>query len=165
MDQKLTIPADEITPVDDTLIPTGAFLAVAGTPYDFRQAKAIGKDIRDGRSAQLMTGKGYDMNWVISRAKSARPRLVAQVESPDSGRVLRLYSDQPGLQFYSGNFLDGTTVGKSGHTYRQGDAFVLEPQFFPDTPNHPEFGSAVLRPGQVYENRMVYRFSTDKSSK
>jgi aldose 1-epimerase len=165
MDQKLTIPADEITPVDDTLIPTGAFLAVAGTPYDFRQAKPIGKDIRDGHSHQLMTGKGYDMNWVISRAKSARPRLVAQVESPDSGRVLRLYSDQPGLQFYSGNFLDGTTVGKSGHTYRQGDAFVLEPQFFPDTPNHPEFGSAVLRPGQVYENRMVYRFSTDKGGK
>jgi len=165
MDQKLTIPADEITPVHDTLIPTGAFLAVAGTPYDFRQAKPIGKDIRDGHSHQLMTGKGYDMNWVISRAKSARPRLVAQVESPDSGRVLRLYSDQPGLQFYSGNFLDGTTVGKSGHTYRQGDAFVLEPQFFPDTPNHPEFGSAVLRPGQVYENRMVYRFSTDKGGK
>ena len=165
MDQTLTIPADEITPTDDTLIPTGAFLAVAGTPYDFRRAKAIGKDIRDGHSQQLMAGKGYDMNWVISRAKSARPRLVAQVESPDSGRVLRLYSDQPGLQFYSGNFLDGTTVGKSGHTYRQGDAFVLEPQFFPDTPNHPAFGSAVLRPGQVYENRMVYRFSTDKGGK
>ena len=165
MDQRLMIPADEITPVNDTLIPTGAFLAVAGTPYDFRQAKAIGKDVRDGRSQQLMTGKGYDMNWVISHAKSAKPRLVAQVESPDSGRVLRLYSDQPGLQFYSGNFLDGTTVGKSGHTYRQGDAFVLEPQLFPDTPNHPEFGSAVLKPGQVYENRMVYRFSTDKGGK
>ncbi|WP_254422807.1 aldose epimerase family protein [Rhodanobacter sp. B05] len=162
MHQRLMIPAEQITPVDKTQIPTGTFQSVAGTPFDFRQAKAIGQDIRDGRSSQLLIGKGYDMNWVISRTKSAEPRLVAQVESPASGRILRLYSRQPGLQFYSGNFLDGTTVGGAGHTYRQGDAFVLEPQIFPDTPNHPNFGSAELRPGQVYDNRIIYRFSTDK---
>ncbi|QEE26371.1 galactose mutarotase [Rhodanobacter glycinis] len=164
MHQRLMIPADQITPVDKTQIPTGTFQSVAGTPFDFRHAKAIGQDIRDGRSSQLLIGKGYDMNWVISRTKSAKPRLVAQVESPASGRVLRLYSRQPGLQFYSGNFLDGTTVGGSGHAYRQGDAFVLEPQIFPDTPNHPNFGSAELRPGEVYNNRIIYRFSIDKGS-
>lgn len=165
MGQRLMIPASEITPVDKTQIPTGKFVSVAGTPFDFRKPKAIGTDIRDGRSQQLLIGKGYDMNWVISRHESAKPRLVAEVESPRSGRVIRLYSRQPGLQFYSGNFLDGTTVGKSGHTYRQGDAFVLEPQIFPDTPNHANFGSARLAPGQVYHNRIVYRFSTvDKTS-
>jgi aldose 1-epimerase len=161
MHQRLMIPADQITPVDKTQIPTGEFRSVAGTPFDFRHAKAIGKDIRDGHSRQLLIGHGYDMNWVISHSKSAKPRLVAQVESPSSGRIIRLYSRQPGLQFYSGNFFDGTTVGKSGHIYRQGDAFVLEPQIFPDTPNHPNFGSAELRPGQVYHNRIIYRFSTD----
>ncbi len=162
MHQRLMIPAEQITPVDKTQIPTGTFQSVAGTPFDFRHAKAIGQDIRDGRSSQLLIGKGYDMNWVISRTRSAEPRLVAQVESPASGRILRLYSRQPGLQFYSGNFLDGTTVGGAGHTYRQGDAFVLEPQIFPDTPNHPNFGSAELRPGQVYDDRIIYRFSADK---
>ncbi|MEO8778113.1 MAG: aldose epimerase family protein [Rhodanobacter sp.] len=164
MHQLLMIPADQITPVDKTQIPTGEFRSVAGTPFDFRHAKPIGKDIRNGHSQQLLIGKGYDMNWVISHAMSVQPRLVAQVESPASGRVLRLYSRQPGLQFYSGNFLDGTTVGRSGHTYRQGDAFVLEPQIFPDTPNHPNFGSAELRPGQVYNNQIIYRFSTDKGA-
>ncbi len=160
-DDVLTIPADGITPVDDTLIPTGEFRPVAGTDYDFRQGKPIGRDIRDGKEGQLLRGRGYDMNWVISRAKVSAPRLVAKVEDPHSGRVLTLYSAQPGLQFYSGNFLDGTSVGKSGRIYRQGDAFVLEPQLFPDTPNHPDFGSARLMPGQVYHNHIVYRFSVD----
>jgi len=160
MQQRLMIPAAEITPVDKTQIPTGQFRSVAGTPFDFRKPKAIGADIRDGRSRQLLIGRGYDMNWVVSRKESAKPRLVAEVESPRSGRVIRLYSRQPGLQFYSGNFLDGTMTGTSGHIYRQGDAFVLEPQIFPDTPNHADFGSARLLPGQVYRNRIVYRFST-----
>jgi aldose 1-epimerase len=160
-DDVLTIPADSITPVDDTLIPTGEFRSVAGTDYDFRQGKPIGRDIRDGKEAQLLRGRGYDMNWVIGRTGASAPRLVAKVEDPHSGRVLTLYSAQPGLQFYSGNFLDGTSVGKSGRIYRQGDAFVLEPQMFPDTPNHPAFGSARLAPGQTYRNRIVYRFSVD----
>jgi len=160
-DDILTIPGDSITPVDDTLIPTGEFRAVAGTDYDFRQGKPIGRDIRDGKDEQLLRGHGYDMNWVISRTKAAAPRLVAKVDDPHSGRVLTLYSAQPGLQFYSGNFLDGTSVGKSGRIYRQGDAFVLEPQMFPDTPNHPDFGSARLAPGQTYSNHIVYCFSVE----
>ncbi|WP_329742014.1 aldose epimerase family protein [Dyella sp. A6] len=158
--QRMMIPAAQITPVDATQIPTGAFRDVAGTPFDFRKAKPIGADIHDGHSRQLLIGLGYDMNWVISRQASAKPRLVARIVSPSSGRVLSLYSRKPGLQFYSGNFLNGSTVGISGHTYRQGDAFVLEPQLFPDTPNHPNFGSARLNPGQVYRNRITYRFST-----
>ncbi|MFK2878365.1 aldose epimerase family protein [Rhodanobacter hydrolyticus] len=157
----VTIPGDSITPVDDTLIPTGEFRAVAGTDYDFRQGKPIGRDIRDGKEPQLLLGHGYDMNWVISRTEAPAPRRVAKVEDPHSGRVLELYSTQPGLQFYSGNFLDGTSLGKSGRIYRQGDAFVLEPQRFPDTPNHPDFGPARLAPGQIYRNRIVYRFSVD----
>ena len=160
-DDILTIPGDSITPVDDTLIPTGEFRTVAGTDYDFRRGKPIGRDIRDGKEQQLLRGHGYDMNWVISRTEASAPRLVAKVEDPRSGRVLTLYSAQPGLQFYSGNFLDGTSVGKSGRIYRQGDAFVLEPQRFPDTPNHPDFGSARLAPGQTYHNHIVYRFSVD----
>jgi len=97
---------------------------------------------------------------VINRQRTASPRLVARVEDPVSGRVLEMSSDQPGLQFYSGNFLDGSAVGKHAHVYRQGDGLALEPQLFPDTPNQPEFGSARLNPGQTYENRIVYRFTT-----
>ena len=121
----------------------------------------MGGDIRDGKEQQLLRGRGYDMNWVISRTPASAPRLVAKVEDPRSGLVLSLYSAQPGLQFYSGNFLDGTSVGKSGRIYRQGDAFVLEPQLFPDTPNHPDFGTGELVPGQTYRNHIVYRFSVD----
>ncbi|MBA2079938.1 aldose epimerase family protein [Rhodanobacter sp. PCA2] len=157
----LTIPGDSITPVDATLIPTGEFRPVAGTVYDFRAGKPIGQDIRDGKEAQLLLGRGYDMNWVISRTGAAQPRMVAKVADPHSGRVLTLYSAQPGLQFYSGNFLDGTSTGTSGRVYRQGDAFVLEPQQFPDTPNHPAFGSGRLAPGQTYRNHIVYRFSVE----
>ncbi len=158
----LTIPGNSITPVDATLIPTGEFRSVAGTPYDFRHGKPIGRDIRDGKEEQLLRGHGYDMNWVISRTKAAALRLMAKVEDPHSGRVLTLLSAQPGLQFYSGNFLDGTSVGKSGRIYCQGDAFVLEPQMFPDTPNHPDFGSARLAPGQTYHNHIIYRFSVER---
>lgn len=160
MNHLLMVNATEFTPVDATLIPTGEFRQVAGTPFDFRTPKPIGRDIRDDREQQLLHGRGYDHNWVISHAAVKEPRLVARVEDPSSGRVLEVLSDQPGLQFYSGNFLDGTTVGKSGRIYRQGDAFVLEPQQFPDTPNRPAFGSARLAPGAVYHNRIIYRFST-----
>ncbi|MDQ6646946.1 MAG: galactose mutarotase [Pseudomonadota bacterium] len=164
LDSVLTIPADYFTPVNSTLIPTGEFRAVAGTDFDFRQGKPIGRDIRDGKEPQLLGGHGYDMNWVISRKQAAKPRLVARVDEPKSGRVLSLFSAQPGLQFYSGNFLDGTSMGKSGHIYRQGDAFVLEPQMFPNTPNQPSFGDARLLPGQTYRNLIIYRFSVDKSA-
>lgn len=164
MDHELMIAADEYSPVDATLIPTGEFRKVEGGVFDFRKPKAIGRDLRTGAEPQLLAGRGYDHNWVISRAPVKQPREVARVHDPKSGRVLSLSSTQPGLQFYSGNFLDGTTVGKSGRVYRQGDAIALEPQLFPDTPNQPAFGSARLAPGQTYVNRMVYRFSTDQDA-
>jgi aldose 1-epimerase len=159
MNQLLTLPAEQYTPVDATLIPTGEFRSVAGTAFDFRRAKPIGRDIRSGTDEQILYGKGYDHNWVISRTTAQAPRMVARVEDPASGRVLEILSNQPGIQFYSGNFLDGTVVGKSGRTYRQGDAFVLEPQLFPDTPNHPAFGPSRLEPGGIYVNQIIYRFS------
>ena len=165
MDHELTIAADAYTPVDETLIPTGEVVPVAGTVFDFRTPKPIGRDLRTGSETQLLRGRGYDHNWVVSRTIARQPREVARVHDPRSGRVLTLTSAQPGLQFYSGNFLDGTTVGKSGHVYRQGDAFVLEPQLFPDTPNQPSFGSARLVPGKQYVNRMVYTFTTDQGSR
>ena len=158
MGHLLTIPADSFSPTDEGAIPTGEFRPVAGTVFDFRTPTPIGARVRDAADAQIRFGKGYDHNWVIAREVVAAPRLVARVEDPASGRVLELLSDQPGLQFYSGNFLDGTVVGKSGHLYRQGDAFVLEPQKFPDTPNRPAFGSVRLDPGQTYRNRIVFRF-------
>ena len=160
MDQRLMIAADAYLPVDEKLIPTGEIRNVAGTVFDFRQAKPIGRDIRHGDEAQLLIGHGYDHNFVVGRSVASTPRVVARVEDPASGRVLTLLSAQPGLQFYSGNFLDGTTIGTGGHVYRQGDAFVLEPQLFPDTPNHPAFGSARLDPGKEYRNVIVYEFST-----
>ncbi|MBE1162230.1 aldose epimerase family protein [Dyella acidiphila] len=160
MDQVLTIPGEAITTVDAASIPDGHIVPVAGTPYDFRAGKPIGRDIRDGSSQQLLFGHGYDMNWVVS-SKEVESHMVARVQDPHSGRVMSLWSSKPGLQFYSGNFLDGTTVGKQHHIYRQGDAFVLEPQLFPDTPNRPAFGSARLAPGETYRNTIVYRFATD----
>ena len=159
MDDILTIPGDSYLPTDATAIPTGAPASVAGTVFDFRKGKPIGRDVRDAKEIQLVYGHGYDHNWILSKTVVARPRLVARVEDPHSGRVLTLESAQPGLQFYSGNFLDSTTVGTSGHLYREGDAFVLEPQIFPDTPNQPAFGSARLDPGKEYRNLIVYSFT------
>ena len=160
MGHRLTIPAETFLPTDASAIPTGEYRPVAGTAFDFRTSTPIGARVRDAADEQIRFGKGYDHNWVIGREVTAAPRLVARVEDPASGRVLDVFSDQPGLQFYSGNFLDGTTAGKSGHLYRQGDAFVLEPQKFPDTPNRPDFGSVRLDPGQTYVNRIAFRFAT-----
>lgn len=161
LNERIFIPAAYITPTDATQIPTGVIRPVTGTPFDFRRPKRIGRDILDGHSRQLVFGRGYDMNWVVRRGPSASLHLMARIVDPQSGRVLTLQSNQPGLQFYTGNYLNATIVGTSGHIYRQGDAFVLEPQLFPDTPNHPNFGSAQLDPGQVYRNNIVYTFSTN----
>jgi aldose 1-epimerase len=164
MGHLLTIPAEHYLPTDATAIPTGEIRAVAGTVFDFRKPTAVGARVRDASDEQIVFGRGYDHNWIISREPADGPRLVARVEDPGSGRVMEVLSDQPGLQFYSGNFFDGTVVGKAGRLYRMGDAIVLEPQRFPDTPNRPEFGSVRLEPGQEYHNRIVFRFSVGTSS-
>jgi aldose 1-epimerase len=158
MDHILTIPADHFTPVDKTLIPTGEFRQVEGTVFDFRKPTPIGARVRVN-DEQILFGQGYDHNWVIDREVSREPRLLARVEEPRSGRVLEVLSNQPGIQFYSGNFLDATSVGKAGRLYRQGDSIALEPQKFPDTPNRPDFGSAQLNPGETYHNVILFRFS------
>jgi aldose 1-epimerase len=157
--QWMMIPADRYTPVDATLIPTGELRSVAGTVFDFRITKPIVRDVRDARDEQVERGRGFDHNFVISAAPVVEPHLVARAEHRESGRILEVLSNQPGLQFYSGNFLNGTRAGKSGRLYRQGDGFALEPQAFPDTPNHPAFGSIRLGPGQEYRNLIVYRLS------
>ena len=159
MEHRLTIPADHYLPTDAGAIPTGVLQPVAGTPFDFRTPQPVGARVRDARDPQIVIGRGYDHNWVIDRRPARAPRLLARVEEPRSGRVMELWSNQPGLQFYSGNFLDGTTRGKAGKLYRQGDALVLEPQLFPDTPNQPAFGSARLNPGETYRNVIEFRFS------
>ncbi len=157
MGHVLTIPAEHYTPVNATLIPTGALQPVAGTVFDFRKPTAIGARVREARDPQIVFGKGYDHNFMIARDVAKEPRLLARVEEPTSGRGFELLSNQPALQFYSGNFLDGTVIGKSGRAYRQGDALVLEPQLPPDTPNQPKLGSARLEPGATYRNVIIYR--------
>jgi aldose 1-epimerase len=157
---RLKINASRYTPVDATLIPTGAIDSVAGTPLDFRRPTAIGARIRDSFQ-QLIFGRGYDHNWVLDRDPDDRSlSLAARAVEPSSGRVLEVLTNEPGLQFYTGNFLDGTLVGTSGKMYRQGDAFTMETQHFPDSPNHPNFPSTVLRPGQEFNSTTIYRFST-----
>lgn len=155
---ELMIDADTFTPVREGLIPTGELRPVEGTPFDFREAKAIGADIDDD-NPQLELGLGYDHNWVVKEELDDELVLHARVTDPGSGRVLEIWSVEPGVQFYSGNFLDGTLEGDGGvHEYRSG--FCLEPQHFPDSPNQPDFPSTVLRPGETYSTRIVYRFST-----
>ncbi|MCG8968457.1 aldose epimerase family protein [Streptomyces sp. CL12-4] len=156
-DHELSIAASRFTPTDAGLIPTGELAKVAGTPFDFRRAKPIGRDIRDGHP-QLVTAKGFDHNWVLDKGITDRPEHVATLRDGASGRTLRIATDQPGLQFYSGNFLDGTLTGPGGSVYRQGDALCLETQHFPDSPNQPSFPSTVLRPGQTYRTTTVHSF-------
>lgn len=152
------INAKEFTPVNSTLIPTGEIRSVATTPFDFREPVAIGARI-DVPDEQLQFAGGYDHNWVIDKAEGA-PGLMATVYEPETGRVLEVSSTEPGLQFYTGNFLDGSIIGKNDWAYAHRDAFVMEPQHYPDSPNHPNFPSTVLKPGQTYKNIIVYRFST-----
>jgi len=163
MGHLLTIPADHFLPTDATAIPTGEIRPVDGTVFDFRSPQPVAARVRDASEEQIRFGRGYDHNWIIAREPAAEARLVARVEHPGSGRVMEVHSNQPGLQFYSGNFLDATSAGKSGRLYRMGDAIVLEPQLFPDTPNRPEFGSARLEPGDIYRNVIAWRFLVSES--
>jgi len=160
LDARLTIHASRYMPIDAGLIPTGELRAVAGTAFDFRNPTPIGLHIRDGRDEQIVLAHGYDHNFVLDSA-SGTLRPIARLEDPRSGRVLDLLATAPGLQFYSGNFLDGSVVGKSGHTYRQSDGVCLEPQVFPNSPNEPRFPSARLDPGGEYRNIIAYRLSTE----
>ncbi|SNT49804.1 aldose 1-epimerase [Asanoa hainanensis] len=159
----LRLNARRYTPVDATLIPTGAIDPVAGTPMDFTRATPIGERIRDG-FPQLVIGRGYDHNWVLDRRDTSYTKLelAARVDDPDTGRVLSILTTEPGIQFYSGNFLDGTLVGTSDRMYRQGDGFALETQHYPDSPNQPTFPSTELRPGQTYRSSTIYQFGVSR---
>ena len=160
LDHILTLPASAFTPVDSTLIPTGQIAPVAGTPFDFRQGIAIGARINDPHT-QLRFGRGYDHNWVIDRASGVRLAHAARLEDPTTGRVLDIQTTEPGIQFYSGNFLDGTIRGKSGQVYGHRTGLCLETQHFPDSPNHANFPTTILRPGGRYESRTVISFSIE----
>ena len=159
---RLTIPAKAITPVDAKLIPTGELRPVEGTVLDFRNGRIVGEGIRDGTDEQMRFGQGYDHNFALDKGLTPAPGLAARLEDPASGRVLEVLTTEPGVQFYTGNFLDGTFVGKHGHLYRMGDGIALEPQKFPDAPNKPGFVSARVDPGKPYRHLMIYRLSTSR---
>jgi aldose 1-epimerase len=151
---ELMLAADEYTPVDDTLIPIGEIRSVRGTPLDFTSSKTIG-----ARIAEIPANiGGYDHNYVL-RSGGGKMHLAARVYEPQSGRVMEISTTEPGVQFYTGNFLDGKVQGKGGVTYKKHQAFCLEAQHFPDSINHPSFPSVVLRPGQEYKQTTIYKFS------
>jgi aldose 1-epimerase len=164
MGHVVTIPAQAYLPTDDGAIPFGEAKPVAGTVFDFRTPRAVGDRVRDARDQQIVWGRGYDHNWVIGRAVTRDQHLMAKVYDPASGRGFELWSNQPGLQFYSGNFLDGTSSGKAHKIYREGDAIVMEPQIFPDSPNQKGYPEARLEPGQTYRNVMTYRLTTGQAA-
>jgi aldose 1-epimerase len=157
MAQEVMINADRYTPVDPGLIPTGELAPVAGTPFDFTKPTAIGARIDEGHE-QIVRGRGYDHNFVLNRPADNSLALAARVRDPKTGRTLEVLTTEPGVQFYSGNFLDATLVGTGGKVYRQTTGFCLETQHFPDSPNKPDFPSTVLRPGETYRTTTVYRF-------
>lgn len=159
-DHVLTLDAHRYTPVDSTLIPTGAIDPVAGTPFDFTKPMAIGGRVGDAFDEQIRFGQGYDHNFVLDSGGSTKPTLAAHVSEPTSRRTLDIYTTEPGIQFYAGNFLNGALIGTGGHSYRQGAGFALEPQHFPDSPNHPNFPSTVLGPGKSYISETIYQFGT-----
>ena len=152
------INSEETTPVDAGLITTGEFKSVVGTPFDFRTPTAIGAHINDPDTV-LQYGPGYDHNWIINKPLG-QLGLQARVVEPTSGRVMEVWSDEPGLQFYAGNFLDGTLTGKGGKVYQRRTGFCMEPQHYPDSPNKTNFPSVELKPGENYHNTIVYKFST-----
>jgi aldose 1-epimerase len=153
----LTINADRYTPVDDTLIPTGELASVEGTPFDFRKATAIGARIGQD-NPQLKNGNGYDHNWVLNRTGTGL-QFAARLKDPKSGRSLEIRTTEPGVQFYTGNFLDGSITGKGGHQYKFRNGLCLETQHFPDSPNKSNFPSSILRPGQSYDTKTIFTFA------
>ena len=158
-DHVLYINGSKTTPVDAVLIPTGEIADVTGTPFDFREPKAIGQDLCV-ENEQLTNGAGYDHNWVLDRQTANELELAASVWEPASGRYMEVWTDQPALQFYGGNFFDGSTEGKYGKTLNYRESIALETQKYPDTPHHAHFPSTLLNPGEVYTHACVYKFST-----
>ncbi|KQT88187.1 aldose epimerase family protein [Aurantimonas sp. Leaf443] len=156
LDHDLRLDASRFLPVDGGWIPTGEMRDVAGTPFDFRDFHTLGERLRDGRDAQMRVGRGYDHDFVLDGPSGGAPRRAATLREPASGRRLTLSTTEPGLQVYSGNYLDATVTGKGGTIYRQGDGLCLEPQRHPDTPNQPALGSARLSPGETYRHVSVY---------
>jgi aldose 1-epimerase len=156
-DHVLYINASRTTPVDAVLIPTGEIAEVTGTPFDFREAKAIGRDL-EIENEQLKFGAGYDHNWILDRKTSDELELAASVLEPASGRYMEVWTDQPALQFYGGNFFDGTTEGKYGKALRYRESIALETQKYPDTPHHAHFPSTLLNPGEKYTHVCIYKF-------
>jgi aldose 1-epimerase len=154
----LILNADKFTPVDSTLIPTGELRPVDGSPFDFRKPTAIGARI-EAQDEQLLFGKGYDHNFVLNKSDRAALTLAARLSEPTSGRSLEVWSTEPGVQFYSGNFLDGSAQGKGGKAYQLRSGLCLETQHFPDSPNRPDFPSTLLSPGQHYHTKTIYKFS------
>lgn len=159
LDEILTLDADSITAVDGDVAVTGEVLAVEGTPFDFRNATAIGERIDDESNQQIANGKGYDHNWILN-TKGDIAKCFGTLYDPNSGIVMEMYTDQPGVQFYAGNFLDGSFVGKGGVKYPRRSAFCFETQHYPDSPNHPEWPSTTLLPGDQYLTTTIYKFST-----
>jgi aldose 1-epimerase len=161
-DHILKINADYFTPDDENLIPTGELAPVEGTPFDFRMPKAIGEGIRSN-DPQIVIGRGFDHNWVLNREspEDTEMMLAATLRDLPSGRVLEVWTTEPGIQFYAGNFLDGSLYGPSGRAYRQGDALALETQHYPDSPNQPDFPTTVLRPGETYDTTTIFKFDLE----
>jgi aldose 1-epimerase len=157
LSHELMMKADKFTPVDDGLIPTGELRNVSGTPFDFTKATAIGARI-EADNEQLKFGKGYDHNWVLNNY-NGKMQKVASLYEPTTGRLMEISTTEPGLQFYSGNFLDGTITGKAGVVYNFRTGLCLETQHFPDSPNKPEFLSTTLKPGEKYKTTTIYKFS------
>ena len=167
LDHVLMLNADKFTPVDENLIPTGELRDVAGTPFDFRKPTVIGSRIEQD-DEQLKIGGGYDHNWVLNQPQSVedfknrKMECAASLYEPTTGRVMEVYTSEPGVQFYCGNFLDGTIKGKDGKSYARRSGMCLETQHFPDSPNQPNFPSTILRPGKEYQTVTVFRFDVKK---
>ncbi len=160
LDQLLQINASSYTPTDDTQIPTGEIAPVAGTPMDFRILHPIGAEIRQP-FPQIILAHGYDHNWVLNKARPGALSFAARAYSPNTGRMIEVYTTEPGIQIYTGNYLQGNLVGSSHTLYRQGDGYTFETQHFPDSPNHPNFPTTVLNPGQTFHSTTIFRFLRD----
>jgi aldose 1-epimerase len=163
LEHELFLNSESFTPVNKSLIPTGEIKSILNTPLDFLQRTQIGLRINDDYE-QIKLAKGFDHNWIINNYQKEKIRMAATVYEPQSGRIMEVFTDQPGLQFYSGNFLRDTIIGKNGTKYNYRSAFCLEAQHYPDSPNQPEFPSVVLNPGELYKQKTIYKFSTIKNN-